>query len=370
MTQCNKGLNLSTMTLDLSVILTESIRWVARHQITLLYLACAFLGFAGGWLISELPFRERLLDYPRDRSSHDVPTPQGGGVGILAAFLVAGMTLRIPTTFLFTAIVVSAVSLYGDYARLSASFRLVVQCVAAVIVLFPLLPHLLLKFELATVGGAFPVLFFLIVIMIVLFVVGTANFYNFMDGIDGIAGVSGVISFGLLGCYTLYFVPLGADKEAFSLLAICFALACLGFLPFNMPRAKVFMGDVGSILLGFVFAVLVLMLSRSYRDMICFAALLFPFYADVVTTMCVRLRAGENLLKPHRRHLYQLLANECAMDHWKVTVIYGFVQLMIGLGVLAASAVGMHIVVTLLIMSCIVFTLTSYRVRSTINRRR
>ena len=226
----------------------------------------------------------------------------------MAAFIVAGLTLRIPTTFLFSAILISAVSLYGDYIRISVKFRLFFQALSTFIFLFPVLPRLSAHFALSTFGFFPPVVFILILLLIFLFIVGTANFYNFMDGINGIAGLSGVIGFGLLGVYTLYrpVSDVFAFQTPLSLLSICIALACLGFLPFNMPRARVFMGDVGSILLGFVFAGLVVTLSRNYLEMVCFTALLFPFYADELTTMAVRLRNHENLTQSHRRHLYQI----------------------------------------------------------------
>ena len=181
-----------------------------------------------------------------------------------------------------------------------------------------------------------PLLFFLILPLIFIFLIGTANFYNFMDGINGIAGLSGVIGFGLLGLYTLYRPNPDPFQTPLSLLSICIALACLGYLPFNMPRARVFMGDVGSILLGFVFAGLVVTLARNYLEMVCFAALLFPFYADELTTMVVRLRDRENLTRSHRRHLYQLLVNEFGIAHWKISAAYAVAQLAIGAGALIA----------------------------------
>ena len=100
------------------------------------------------------------------------------------------------------------------------------------------------------------------------------------------------------------------------------------------------MGDVGSILLGFVFAGLVVTLSRNYLEMVCFAALLFPFYADELTTMAVRLRDRENLTQSHRRHLYQLLVNEFGIAHWKISAAYGVAQLAVGAGVLIAYPYG------------------------------
>ena len=93
------------------------------------------------------------------------------------------------------------------------------------------------------------------------------------------------------------------------------------------------MGDVGSILLGFVFAGMVVFLSGNLLDFICMAGFLFPFYADELNTMIVRLRDGENLTKPHRRHLYQLLANEYGIAHWKVSLGYGLFQLIVGISI-------------------------------------
>jgi Fuc2NAc and GlcNAc transferase len=343
---------------DLTTFFVQLVELVAQHRTTLLFFACAGLGATGAWLIASVPFREHLLDAPNERSSHTEPTPRGGGTGILAAFIVAGLTLRIPTTFLFAAILISAMSFFGDYFRISVKFRLVVHVLSTLILLFPLLPRLTAHYALSNFGFS-PFLFLLILPLIFIFMIGTANFYNFMDGINGIAGVSGVIGFGLLGVFTLYRPPPDAFQTALSLLSICIALACLGYLPFNMPRARVFMGDGASILLGFVFAALVLTLARNYLEMICFAALLFPFYADELTTIAVRLQDHENLAQSHRRHMYQLLVNEIGVAHWKITLIYGAVQLAIGVGVLVAYAYGVYVVLLFLtacFVSCILLT--------------
>lgn len=343
-------------------IFREAIDLIGWYRIPLLSLLSLALGAGGAWLIAGIPFRENHLDQPNDRSSHRIPTPRGGGVGILMTFIVAAMTLRVPTTFLFAGVLISMISLYGDFIHTSVRFRLAMQLFASAMCLFPFLPRIgdyLDVSVLAPVAVIFPA----ILILILLFVVGTANVYNFMDGINGIAGLSGIIGFGLLGMYTLN-RPASSELEvSLSLLSICCALACLGYLPFNFPRARVFMGDVGSILLGFTFAVLVIMLARNFRDMLCFASLLFPFYVDEATTMYVRLRTRENLFHAHRRHLYQLLANECGMPHWKVTTVYGLVQLAVSLGVFALYPMGMHMVLILLIVSFAAFSLVTYGVR-------
>jgi Fuc2NAc and GlcNAc transferase len=352
---------------DLTSLFELMVGLVARHRISLLFLGCAALGAAGAWLIAGVPFRERLLDTPNERSSHDIPTPRGGGVGILAAFIMAGLTLRIPTTFLFAAILVSAVSFFGDYFRISVKFRLVVQCISTCIFLFPLLPRLAAIDALPNSAGS-QFIFFLVLPLIFIFLIGTVNLYNFMDGINGIAGLSGVIGFSLLGFATLHRLSPDALQNAQSLLSICVSLACLGYLPFNMPRARVFMGDVGSILLGFVFAGLVVTLSRNYLEMVCFAALLFPFYADEFTTMVVRIRDRENLTRSHRRHLYQLLVNEVGIAHGKISAVYGATQLAVGAGVLIAYPRGIQFVLIFLTVCFIGFTLLTVHVRKIVNQ--
>lgn len=354
---------------DLTSLFIQLVALVAKYKIILLFFTCTGLGAAGAWLIAGMPFRQRLLDAPNVRSSHTIPTPRGAGVGILAAFILAGLTLRIPTTFLFAAILISAVSFYGDYVRISVKFRLFFQVLSTVIFLFPLLPHLSARYALATLGFS-PFIVILILSLVFFFMIGTANLYNFMDGINGIAGLSGVIGFGLLGIYTFYRPVLDAFafQTPLSLLSICTALACLGYLPFNMPRAKVFMGDVGSIFLGFVFAGLVVTLSRNYLEMVCFTALLFPFYADELTTMAVRLQDHENLTQSHRRHLYQLLVNELGIVHWKISAAYGAAQLAVGAGILIAYPYGVKTVLIILTACFIGFILLTGHIRKISNK--
>ena len=126
------------------------------------------------------------------------------------------------------------------------------------------------------------------------------------------------------------------------------------------------MGDVGSILLGFVFAGVVISVSRDLLDFICLASFLFPFYADELNTMMVRLRNGENLLKAHRKHIYQLLANEKGIPHWKVSVGYGIFQAVVGLSVLVVKPLGLFAVILFLALWFSAFFIFSSFVRRTI----
>ena len=200
---------------------------------------------------------------------------------------------------------------------------------------------------------------------LLIFIVATVNYYNFMDGINGIAGITGVVSFGLLSFYSFS----SGNTSAILILSICMALGCLGFLPFNIPKARVFMGDVGSILLGFVFAVLVILLSKSLLDFVCLASFLFPFYADELTTELVRLKHGEKLWRPHRRHLYQLLANEYGIPHWKVSLGYGLGQLLVGVSVLFFVNSGLLPVLSIIFLYFIIFTVVTSAIRMRLTSR-
>jgi len=199
----------------------------------------------------------------------------------------------------------------------------------------------------------------LMILAMAVFIVGTANFYNFMDGINGIAAITGIVGFGLLALYSF----LSESYSSFAVLSVCIYFSCLGFLPFNMPKAKVFMGDVGSILLGFTFAGMVVWLSKGPLDFICLAAFLFPFYADELTTMAVRIRDGENLLRAHRRHLYQVLANEKGVSQWKVSLGYGLLQLVVGVTVLLLKPFGGIMILPILMAYFVGFTMVGYFIR-------
>lgn len=312
----------------------------------ILYTTCLILGGAGAWIMGRLASQLGLVDHPNGRSSHATPTPKGGGVGILAAFALSSVTLNIPVGFWLPAAFLALFSFFGDRFELSPKFRLPLQFIASSFLIY----------SSPITHNSSPIWFFFLAV----FIVGTANFYNFMDGINGIAGVTGATGFGLIAL----FGSLSGTAASFVILAICLSLSCLGFLPFNIPKARVFMGDVGSILLGFVFAGMVVYLSKSLIDIICLSAFLFPFYADELTTMYVRLRDRESLTRPHRRHLYQILANEYGMPHWKVSVAYGLSQLIIGTSVLLVRPFGSIMVLWLLMIYFIGFVLLTIRLRS------
>ncbi len=313
-----------------------------------MYFISLFSGAIGSWCIARFGHKLFLIDIPTKRSSHHIKIPKGGGVGILAVFTFCAINLSFSKSLWIPAAFLSLVSFLGDINEISVRLRLVIQSVCSVI-------FLICMFQQRHVCPEA----YLWILPLVIFIVGTTNFYNFMDGIDGIAGIGGVIGFSFLALYAYLF-----NKAYLSItFNICIALSCIGFLFFNFPKAKVFMGDVGSILLGFVFAVKVLSLSNSFIDVVCLSSFIFPFYADVLTTMVVRLKNGEKLSEPHRKHLFQLFANEYGFSHWKVSVGLGRIQLFIGSTILLIKDKGIISVLSLLLLYFILFSYVSCYVR-------
>jgi Fuc2NAc and GlcNAc transferase len=308
--------------------------------------ASMVLGAAGAWGVACFGGAAGLLDAAGERSSHVGVVPKGGGVGLLVAVTLASIVSGLPWLLWLPAALVSLVSLVGDRFELSAALRLAVQFVCAA----PAVAAALAGHEISIPLAAY--------LILMLFVVATANFTNFMDGINGIAGITGLVGFGLL-----FFRAQHLGQPSLALAALAPACACLGFLPFNVPRARVFMGDVGSVLLGFFFAALVIRLSNDLTGLAVAAAFFCPFYADAVTTILVRKRDGERLTAPHRRHLYQLLANQGGVAHWKVAAGYGLFQLVVGLAATWAESLGIFAVALVWLAAYGVFFAVNRRVR-------
>lgn len=299
-------------------------------------------GILGALAIMRFGKYVGVLDVPNERSSHSHVIPKGGGIGILVAFTAGSVYLGIPKTFWMGAFFLALVSFMGDRLELKPKVRLMIQFICGFVFMAGMIHA----------QGSTKTLFLLIPPLLV-YIVGTANFYNFMDGINGIAGITGVVGFLLL---SVYGSVSGADVKYITL-SLVMALACAGFLPFNFPHARVFMGDVGSILLGFVFASLSLMMAASFLDFVCMAAFLFPFYVDELTTMVVRISQGDHLTQAHRKHVYQLLANECGIEHWKISAGYGIAQLLIGIGVYLIKPFG---IVALLAGLLMIFLISAH----------
>lgn len=312
------------------------------------------LGSGGALLFVIYGNRMGFADEPNQRSSHSLAVPKGGGVGIVAAFVLASILYGLDAFVWAPVALVAVLGLASDRMELSPLLRLAVQ-LSLGLVLFAAVEDF---------GSSLPN-YLIAAFFWSLFISGTANFFNFMDGINGIAGLCAAIAFALF----CWFVPGVETMNHLGMVLGCVFVACLGFLPFNVPVARVFMGDAGSLFLGFLFGGMVCISSGSLSDFGVLVSFLFPFYADAISTLMVRIKDGENILVAHRRHLYQLLVNELSMAHWKVALLYGAVQVVAGVSVVRASKAGAWAVFLLLTLLFVLFFIVSWKLRKRIESR-
>ncbi|WP_321493125.1 UDP-N-acetylmuramyl pentapeptide phosphotransferase [uncultured Desulfobacter sp.] len=317
---------------------------------SILVFLCFLLGLGGAWMLILFGEKMGMMDLPNHRSSHNRKVCKGAGIGILFAILVASLFLKIAFFLWLPALVISIASLWGgDRYKFTAKKRLFVHfCCSLCFLLF-------LSKPVNIVGP-----FCLLNIPLSIFIVGTSNFYNFMDGIDGIAGITGLVGFLLLAGYGKY-IKVDANYITF---CVCISASCIGFLSFNFPKARVFLGDIGSILIGFVFSCLTIFMTHSAIDFFIMAGFMFPFYVDELSTMIIRLKDKELLFKAHRRHIYQLMVNEMKAPHWIVSAGYGMFQVIVGLSLISVKSLGMAAIFSIYLISSIVFIAFSCFIRS------
>lgn len=258
--------------------------------------------------------RRNILDNPNHRSSHTRPTPRGGGVAIVIVFyaaLLAVWTTGLVETRSLVALVcglpVAVVGYIDDLRPLSARLRLVVQAACAVAALAVLMPLPALSVWQHVAPAWLAVLLYGVAL------VWLTNLYNFMDGIDTIAAGQAVA----IGLLWAAFLP-----GAAALPALLFAAAALGFLVYNWPPARIFMGDVGSGFCGFIAGVLVLLFARDTdTSPLAWLIPLSAFVCDATVTLIVRTLRGHRPGVAHRSHAYQRLARK-AGRHLPVSVGY------------------------------------------------
>lgn len=286
------------------------------------------------WASIAYAKHRRLIDEPGMRRSHTVPTPRGGGIGIVVAILVCGLLPPIANategiTFWWLAPAVVGVALVGwvdDHGELSIATRFAVHCAAALSAfVVPLLP-------VAISGGPAT---WLIVLMLgggfaaAALTVWSINLHNFMDGIDGILALQSIFVFWTLAAL---FAAIDENAQAWQL--ALWAAAVLGFVPFNFPRARIFMGDVGSGVLGFLIAVAVIW--QLLHPRIAFATGVVAcsaFVTDATCTLVSRMVRGRRWYSAHREHLYQWLVR-CGNSHARVVAYYMGWNLLIVLPVI------------------------------------
>lgn len=256
------------------------------------------------WVLRRYALTRSLMDIPNDRSSHSVPTPRGGGVAIVLSFLSAipflGGVVEMPWPYIWAlwggGALIAVVGFLDDHGHIAARWRLLAHFSAAIWALawlggFPPIQLLGGTFNLSWFGHAFAVLY----------LVWVLNLYNFMDGIDGIASVQAVTT--CLGACVIYWA---AGDTSLIWGPLLLAMAVLGFLYWNFPPARIFMGDAGSGFLGLVLGVLSIQAAwTSSKFFWVWLILLGVFIVDATFTLMRRLLRGDKVYEAHRSHAYQ-----------------------------------------------------------------
>ena len=278
-------------------------------------LAAAALAFVLVGLVRWQALHHGVLDHPTERSSHSTATPRGGGLGLILAFLlvvVLGAERtddRLAVLLLAGTAIVAAVGLIDDRRGLTVRSRLLVHFVAGSLV------------GIVAASDAESVSMRLLLWgWWTFWTISSVNLVNFMDGINGLVTTQ-------IAVFALSLALLVASGLPAAAVAMALAGACVGFLPWNFPRARIFMGDVGSGALGYLVPALALLAQRSqHTDFVQAHLPLLPLYGDATWTIIRRWRNGERVTTAHRSHLYQRLANG-GMGHTAVTMIYAAVAL-------------------------------------------
>lgn len=275
----------------------------------MIYIILFLISFTLTSFIKNYYIKNAILDEVNERSSHTIPTPHGGGIALALTWFIGLIYLFIfdeIDTNLFYAlsvgIIISIVSFFDDIYELSAKLRMLVQSFVAILGLVCLGGFESIDLGMWEVTNQFVTnifAFFLIVWFI--------NLYNFLDGINGYAG-SEAVFLAVAG-----FLLFGGDHF------IVLAVAVLGFLYWNFGNAKIFMGDVGSTLLGYNVAIFTIYYANQEPANLWVWIILFGlFWFDATITLIRRKLNGEKISQAHKKHAYQRL-NQAGWSHFKVT---------------------------------------------------
>ncbi|KFF13393.1 UDP-GlcNAc:UDP-phosphate GlcNAc-1-phosphate transferase [Chryseobacterium soli] len=279
------------------------------------YIVIIVILFITMLMYFKIADKYNIIDKPNHRSAHTQITLRGGGVIFPIAFIIFGffnfnLMINEYWSFGLGILAICTISFIDDIRTLSNKIRLFVHLISVILLLY--------------FTGAFTLMPFWIWPILFILIVGTLNAYNFMDGINGMTGIYSFVALGSLAYI---------NKEVVQFTDIDFIyypmLACLVFLFFNFrKKAKCFAGDVGSMGIGFwIIGLVTLLIMRTgeYK----FILLLAIYGMEVVLTIIERIILKENIFEAHRRHLYQLFANEKKASHLVISSVYAIVQLLI-----------------------------------------
>ena len=284
--------------------------------------------------IIKLVNKYRLHDIPDQRKEHSLPTPTLGGIAIVLGMMIS-LTLWFPYSFsreimicFFSMTILCVMGISDDLNDLSAKYKFIVEIALASLIA-------LSGIRITTFGGLFGIDELSLTAQFsftVLAIVGIINAFNFIDGIDGLAAGMSFMSLVTLGIFFTL-----SNEKSFAVIAFALAGSVLGFLYFNMNPAKIFMGDTGSLVVGFVIAILCIKFiqinTTSVQPIIketplfAFAMVLIPVF-DAIRVSTLRLWKGRSPFQPDRTHIHHLLTN-AGISHSRtskiICAIHGFI---------------------------------------------
>ena len=285
----------------------------------LIYIIIFLVSFILTWLYRKYAIRKSFLDVPNNRSSHTVPTPRGGGIAIVISWF-GGLcwlyfTNKIDPKLFFAFICgtpLVIISFLDDLMTLKPGIRFLFQFITAFSALYFLGGLQQLNLGFYTFEGKI-----ILSVIALVAIIWSINLFNFLDGIDGYIG-SEIVFLALT-----FFLLLG------NMAGLLLGVSTLGFLLWNWPKAKIFMGDVGSTLMGFNVAIFAIWHQNTQNiSIFVFLMLTGPFWYDATITLYRRWRNHEKLSEAHRKHAYQRLV-QSGYSHKQVTTGLIFVSLFI-----------------------------------------
>jgi UDP-N-acetylmuramyl pentapeptide phosphotransferase/UDP-N-acetylglucosamine-1-phosphate transferase len=276
-----------------------------------------------------------IIDKPNSRSSHSAITLRGGGIIFPIAILIACLLGYVSWEITAAVVLVAAVSFIDDIKPLSQLPRFASHAIAIGLVLYDL--------------GLFAQAIWILPIIFIL-LIGWVNAFNFMDGINGITVLYAFVAI-------LSFSFLEINKDSLPLL-ITMGLSCCAFGFFNVrKKAKTFAGDVGSISMA-LFLGYFMLKTILESGQIGYILFLSVYGIDAVITIFTRIKKKENILEPHRSHLYQYLANELGYSHILVSLLYAGIQLLLNIVLLYLQRIGelsLPVVVSILLFQILFY---------------